>query len=461
LRLAFASPLPPATSGIADYAAELLPALAAEGFEIALFHEGSGPPPESLRGAFDCRPIGELAARADRFDAILYQVGNSAPHHAGIYRAASALPGVVVLHEYMLHHLVRELTLDRGDGEAYVEAMRYAAGPAGERAARRLLDTHHPVDAWRFPLFEPLVDRSRGAIVHSRFAARRIHASRAAAAVEVVPFPVDLAALPPADDAARRAARAALGMPMDAFVVATFGFVTPHKRLEPTLAAFARLRERMPAAELWICGEVSPHFDLAALLAERGGDGVRVTGRLGLDEFHAAMRGCDVAVNLRHPTGGETSASLLRLLGSGVPTLVTDTGSFAELPDGVAAKVPIGEEESELIFALLARLAADGELRRALGGAARDYVHGEHSLARSAAAYAAAVRRLAALDAPPAPAPPLARGRSHDPRLELAVALGAAAVDLGRDERDGELLADLAATVAELGWAPGDPARRP
>ncbi len=35
---------------------------------------------------------------------------------------------------------------------------------------------------------------------------------------------------------------------------------------------------------------------------------------------------------LRHPTAGETSASLLRLLGAGRPTLVTATGSFAELP---------------------------------------------------------------------------------------------------------------------------------
>lgn len=439
MRLAYASPLPPATSGIADYSAELVPALAAEGFELELFHEGPEPPVESLRRAFDCRPIGELAARAGRFDALLYQIGNSAPHHAGIYRAAREIPGVVVLHEYMLHHLVRELTLDRGDGAAYVEAMRYAAGASGERAARRLLDTHHPVDVWRFPLFEPLVDRSRGLIVHSRFAARRIHASRAAAAVEVVPFPVDLAALPPADEASRGAARAALGTAPDAFVVATFGFVTPHKRLAPTLAAFARLRDRLPAAELWICGEVSPHFDLAALLAEHGGAGVRVTGRLALDDFHAAMRGCDVAVNLRHPTGGETSASLLRLLGSGVPTLVTDTGSFAELPDGVAAKVPIDEREADLLFALLDRLAADAALRRALGRAARDHVRSEHSLARSAAAYAAAVRRLGGREAPAAPAPPLARGRAHDPRLELA---------------------DLAATVAELGWAPGGPERR-
>jgi hypothetical protein len=175
------------------------------------------------------------------------------------------------------------------------------------------------------------------------------------------------------------------------------------------------------------------------------------------------MRACDVAVNLRHPTGGETSASLLRLLATGVPTIVTDTGSFAELPAGVAAKLPIDESETDLLFELLARLAADGELRTGLSRAARAHVRAEHSLARSASAYAAAVARLATQSPPAAPVPPLAADSGHDPRVEIAAALGAAVVDLGRDDRDGELLAELAATLAELGWSPGrgrDPAVR-
>lgn len=460
MRIAYASPLPPATSGIADYSAELLPALARAGVVPTLFYEGIEAPSGALRDRFEHARVAELAARASEFDVVVYQIGNSAPHHASIYRMALAVPGVVVLHEYMLHHLVKELTLVRGDAEGYVEAMRYSAGATGERAARRLLDTHYPVDPWRFPLFEPLVDRSRGVIVHSRFAARRVLASRAAAAVDVVPFPVDLARLPATDASARAAARAELGIAPETFLVATFGFVTPHKRLEPTLSAFAELRRRRPAAELWICGEVSPHFDLASILRQFGTDGVRVTGRLDLAVFHAAMRATDVAVNLRHPTGGETSASLLRLLGTGVPTVVTDTGSFAELPDGVVAKLPIDDCESELLLALLLRLADDGALRQGLARSARRHVAEHHALDAAAGAYAAAISRLAGCDPAPAAVPPLARGGTDDPRTALAAALGAALVDLGRDERDVAMLGDLAATLAELDWSPDGAPRR-
>jgi len=41
----------------------------------------------------------------------------------------------------------------------------------------------------------------------------------------------------------------------------------------------------------------------------------------------------DIAINLRGHTVGETSASLCRLMGIGVPAVVSDIGWFAEIPD--------------------------------------------------------------------------------------------------------------------------------
>ena len=46
-------------------------------------------------------------------------------------------------------------------------------------------------------------------------------------------------------------------------------------------------------------------------------------------------------VNLRSPTMGETSGSVIRALSLGKPVIVCDVGWFAELPDGVALKVPV------------------------------------------------------------------------------------------------------------------------
>ena len=454
MRVAFASPLPPMTSGIADYSADLVPRLAAEGLELTLFYEGSVPPGE-LGAEFDCRPVRELRAAAGAFDVALYQMGNSAAHHAAIHRALMEIPGVVALHEFQLHHLVRELTLVAGDGAGYVEEMRYSAGESGRRAAQRLLDTHFPVDLWAYPLFERVVDRSLAVAVHSDFARQRILASRPGAWVERIPFPVEVESLRPPSAEERAAARAELGFGPDELVIGSFGFVTPHKRLEIVLRAFAKLREEQPDARFLVCGEISPHYDFAAHLREAGERGVTVTGRIPLERFDRALAAVDLAVNLRYPTGGETSASLMRLLGRGVPTIVSDHGSFAEIDDGAVAKVPIGELEEELLGALFLRAARDLELFAVIGRAGRRFVLREHAPEASARAWRELLERVAERrPAVEAAVPPLAPWPADDPRLALISALGADLADLGFADGDAVTLGAVASALAELDWAP-------
>jgi len=448
LRLGIASPFPPSTSGIADYAAELVPALERAGLEAVVFFEGDVPPTASAAGR-EAWPIDQLPRQAPKLDALLFQLGNSAPHHAASYRALLETPGIVALHEYMLHHLVRAMTLGRGAAEQYVGEMEYCAGETGRRAALRLMESQIPIDIWRYPLFERVVDHSRGVLVHSQFARRRILRSRPTAAVRVVPFPVDVANLPAPSDDERRLAKRRLGLEPEAPLVAAFGFVTPHKRLEPALAAFARLRPELPDARFAICGEVSPGYDLRASLARHGSTSVAVTGRLEREEFDRWMTATDVAINFRHPTGGETSASLLHLLARGVPTLVTDAGAFAELPDGVVAKVAIDELETEVTFEILRRLLLDPELRRQISSAARDHVAETHDLERSVQAQVEAIVEMNRLEPVASRAPRVAP--RDGARAELLRALAAAAADLGVDDRAGGELEELAIRCGELG----------
>jgi hypothetical protein len=83
----------------------------------------------------------------------------------------------------------------------------------------------------------------------------------------------------------------------------------------------------------------------------------------------------------------------LRLLGAGRPTLVTASGSFAELPPGVAAQVDADASEGELIAAYCRLLLDRPDLAAALGAGARAYVAREHTLDGAAAGY---IRFLAA-----------------------------------------------------------------
>ncbi|MEO8196316.1 MAG: glycosyltransferase family 4 protein [Thermoanaerobaculia bacterium] len=450
MRIAWVSPLPPASSGIADYSATLLPRLARR-HDIELFHDGGGPPAAAIAERWRCRPVAELPAQAARFDLLVYQIGNSAPHHAESFRLALELPGVVVLHEFMLHHLVRGLTLAKGDAAGYLEEMRYAAGRSGEMAARRLLDTHYPVDTWNFPLFERLVDRSRAVVVHNDFARQRVLASRPLASVGTMPMPIETGLLVPPTPAEQRDLKARFGLDPDGFLLASFGFVTPHKRLEVALPAFARLRESHPGAEFVIVGECSPHYDLAAVLARFGDRGVRVVGRTEESEFDDWMRACDAAVNLRHPTGGETSASFIRLLAFGRPAIVNQIGAFAEVPEGACLQLPLDGFEESTLVAYLRALADRAPMRAALGEQARAYAVARHDAATAAEACLALLEQ-AVLSAPPlaVAVPPLAPYPASDPWPALLAVIGGELADLGLGESDQRVLEELAARLDEL-----------
>ena len=90
MKLVVFTPLPPAATGVADYASVLLAALSARAPRWRIETVSS----ESEADAF--RP-------PDEPHALLYQVGNSS-HHDFLYPALFRHPGVLVLHDLVLHH---------------------------------------------------------------------------------------------------------------------------------------------------------------------------------------------------------------------------------------------------------------------------------------------------------------------------------------------------------------------
>ena len=467
LRLAFVTPLPPLASGIADYSAALLPHLARH-FDLEVFAEPGSRLEVPGADAIAVHPLDLLPGRhqSHPFGAVLYQLGNNGGFHAGSYRQLFRIPGLVMLHELVLHHMVRELTLVAGDRDAYLAEMHYCGGRSGHLLARRSLDNGTPFDVWGYPLFERVVDSSLGVLVHGDESRRRILASRPRAAVEVVPHPwFPQPPDPPAGSAeasregaadATSAVRDHLGLPPAAFLICTFGYMTRAKRLDVVLRAFARLAARHPEALFVVVGEVSKEYDLASLLPPELATRVVLTGRPDLPTFLAYMQAADVAVNLRHPSAGEASGTLLRLLGLGKPVIVTAGGSFAELPDGSVVRVEPDGSEEDLLLAYLEALRADPDLRRRLGENARRHAETVR-VDRAATRHAEAIHQLlAARVRPLRELPPLLPYPPEDVLSEVVADLTAAAVDLGTSEGDDDLLASLAGDLLGLGLEVGE-----
>lgn len=377
MRLAYFSPLNPASSGISDYSRELLPYLAAHA-DIALVVDSYTPTDAELKSF---RVMDDRAFNARDFDLALYHLGNS-PAHAYIYRRALQEPGVIVLHDFVLHHLVAWLTLNRGDQQGYITAMREAYGERDAVLVQRQMSSLELLNWFDFPLSEAVVEKARGVIAHSRYVADAV--KRIAPNVPVAEIPHEMPEIP---RLAQDDARAKLNLPPDARLIGMFGILGPTKRTTVLFEAFAAVRQSLPGARLLLVGQSSPNFDAHGLMdVFHLRDAVTVAGHVPFDAFHTYMAAVDVCVNLRYPTAGETSGAVLRSMAMARPVIVSRVGWFAELPDDAVAKIDVDDREVAQLTAALARLLEDGPLRAAMGENARRYVL-EHCAVKDAARY--------------------------------------------------------------------------
>jgi glycosyltransferase involved in cell wall biosynthesis len=147
---------------------------------------------------------------------------------------------------------------------------------------------------------------------------------------------------------------------------------------------------------LLLVGAAGERFDVERRLERLGlTEGVERIDYVPEERMWSLMAACDVLVNLRYPTMGETSGSVIRALALGKPLLVSDVGWFSELPDDAVLKVPVDDYEVATIEAALGVAADHGAV---LGAAARSYVIREHALPDVADAYARALELAAGGD---------------------------------------------------------------
>jgi glycosyltransferase involved in cell wall biosynthesis/SAM-dependent methyltransferase len=351
MRIAFFSPLPPARSGIADYSAALLNELE----PLAEVTRIPAIPPD-----FD----------AARYDVLLYQIGNNADH-AFCYEAALRWPGVVVLHEANLHHLIAELTIRRNDWGGYLREVEHNGGPTALAWAKRHVRTlERGPDYEGIPMLRTLLEHSRGVIVHSRYVECEVRKAGFTGPVAVVPHG---AWLPERQD--RLGYRDRLGIDETTPLIGIFGYLKPYKRIAESLRALQRLVQVIPSAKMILVGDPHPELPLSSLIdSMRLQPCVRALGYTSIDDFNGYLAACDVVLNLRHPTVGENSGTLMRAMGMGKPVLVSDTGSFRELPDGVCLKVPIDATEEDFLFEYLSLLTSRPMVALQIGEKAREWV---------------------------------------------------------------------------------------
>lgn len=390
-RLAFVSPLPPERTGIADYSAEMISALATYyDIEIIVEQKQVDTPwatvhPERIHD------VAWLRNHAQEMDRVVYQMGNS-PFHAYMLPLLREIPGAVVLHDFYLSGLMSWLEVVAGNANAWVEALYDAHGYTAVR--QRFFDP--AATAMQYPVNLQVMQQAQGLIVHSDYSktlAQLWYGSEFLREVEVIPL-----IRAPAEKLDKAAARKILDIPEDVFLVCSFGFLGSTKLNHRLLSGF--LQSSLAGDErckLVFVGE-SNGGDYGANLLQTirksdFPDRVFITGFAAPETFHHYLAAADVAVQLRTNSRGETSAAVLDCMNYGLPLIVNANGSMAELNSDAVWILGDEFEDAALINAL-ETLRREPEKRQDFGARAQKIINSQHSPAECAKRYANAIERF-------------------------------------------------------------------
>lgn len=190
--------------------------------------------------------------------------------------------------------------------------------------------------------------------------------------IAAIPNGFDPAVFNPASDSERTAIRHTLDLPQDRLIVLYMGRFARYKGIDDLIGIWPGIAARW-GAECVLCGYAA-YEDPYSIP-----DGVAgLTVRRWTSRPELLYRAADVFVQPSHVEG--MSNALLEAMACGLPAVATNVGAAGQMiQDGVSGfLVPPGRPDA--LAGAVERLLADSELRRYVGGMARDSSHGRYAI---------------------------------------------------------------------------------
>ncbi|MCU1359981.1 MAG: hypothetical protein JWN99_1270 [Ilumatobacteraceae bacterium] len=353
-RIAYVTPLPPIESGVARYSYQLLTELARQArvrcFSDQDFAHAAVPAGVAIS------PMEDLASMqaAGEFDHVVIALGNNAIH-ASALQLSRRVPSVVHLHD------VRLVNCYADESWPHVVERQYPGRFSASELAMLPAPWADLVQTKSIFLLADVASTTRRMLVHSKHAASLIELDVGHVALDVGPHAVP-----------RRVVQRTV---VDTGLVVSLGIVSTAKQSDKIVGAASVLQRRGSHLEFVLVG------DGGEIVTDHPAN-LHVAGMVDDGEYTSFLGRATVAVQLRDHTNGESSGAVADCLGAGVPVIVSDVGSFAELPDAAVVKVRRDITAHELADTIES-LVADPERRRAMSDAAIEYSQ-RHTFAAAA-----------------------------------------------------------------------------
>lgn len=374
-RLAFFTPLSPARSGISLYSEELLPALS-RFYDIDVVIDESQSD-ISINEYYSVITTKDFLNAAERYERILYQMGNSI-FHDYMHEILEIYPGIVCMHDFYLSNYFRYKETFAGNERLWSEQL---LSSHGYNALIQRAETNDDEKImYQYPSNFNVLSNATAVIVHSdhsRTLAKKWYSNSRILDWERIPL---LRAAPASLD--KKQARKELNIQDETILICSFGILDSsklnHKLIEALSASVENFKSKV---KMVFVGELGGNYKntIDSLIKEHNLESViEITGWASDTLYRQYLLAADIGVQLRALSRGETSAAVLDCMNYGLATIVNANGSMAELPDDKVIKLADEFIISDLISAI-DKLCQDKKFRDELGNSAHLYISAEHS----------------------------------------------------------------------------------
>lgn len=369
--LLYVSPFPPMKSGISDYSEVLIYGLK-EFFHITLLIDDYKLENNQLYIDFDVMIYGKDEVDFSKFEYKIYNIGNNYDYHSYMYECSLKHPGMVILHDFVLYGLL--ITYYHKSNEFYPKIYELE-GPGGIHILKKYikkgrLPECHEI-AHLLPFNEEIINSKNLIMSHSYYSYNKI--------IDLVDEPGRVRKINMIEQIRNKSIIEKevlfdkFNIPKEHFVISSFGHIQSTKLNHIICNVINQINGETDKKVIYIMVGEGTYVDSSL------NDFIIKTDYTTLDEFNSFIFHSDLIVNLRFPSMGETSASLIRALGLGKPCIVSNDAWFSELPDDTVIKINNENAEREIYNKILYFLKNRNELSE-IGLRAKDYIKKNHSI---------------------------------------------------------------------------------
>lgn len=371
VKVAMVTPWLPQETGIAAYMQKLMPYLC-NYMDIDLFVDDTYIKLKDFLTYEQGRmySINDLVDKQNEYQTIVYHLGNNSEFHTKIYEMALKVPGIVEVHDYIIHPFMYHSFYLNNKKEVYKEALAYY-GRKGKEHFEEVDKGIAETEIQKFPMIEYVCSKSKGSIVHSRWVADQLQNIEN---VQVIPLAV-FDSNEKQEQYNKKEFCTKYDIERQQYIIGCMGFVNRNKRPNIILEAVSRLKMIGYPIKIVFFGKAAEYGEeLKALARELNIENdIVITGFISEKEYLEGLYFSDLIINLRYPSMGESSATLCEAFKYAKPVVVSNINQYKEFPDEICWKLDIGENEVDQLVMYIIKLCKENKIRKTLGENAMEY----------------------------------------------------------------------------------------